>query len=119
MARCKRCHRVLISAEAVEAGYGAVCFHKMFGKPLPSAKAPKAPRAPSSKSRAKGAKAGTRRHRKCRLSRLLRPVGKEKLGFMKHTQYGKEPAAEAASPLMTTILYHPLSQKSIWRCPNE
>lgn len=61
MARCKRCHRVLITAEAVEAGYGAVCFRKMFGKPLPSAKEPRAPRAPSSKSRAKGAKASKRR----------------------------------------------------------
>lgn len=41
MARCKRCHRVLSTDAAKAAGYGAVCYRKMFGKPLPSGKEPR------------------------------------------------------------------------------
>ena len=33
-ARCKKCHRRLLNAEAIAAGYGPVCFRSLFGKPL-------------------------------------------------------------------------------------
>lgn len=41
MARCVRCHRVLKTEEAKKAGYGATCFKKLFGKPLPTEKSPR------------------------------------------------------------------------------
>lgn len=33
--RCGRCHRMLKSPQAIEAGYGAVCYRKTFGSGLP------------------------------------------------------------------------------------
>lgn len=33
--RCGRCHRTLKSPQAIEAGYGAVCYRKTFGGSLP------------------------------------------------------------------------------------
>lgn len=33
--RCGRCHRVLKNPQAIEAGYGAVCYRKTFGGSLP------------------------------------------------------------------------------------
>lgn len=33
-ARCRKCHRVLTTTAAVEAGYGPVCYAKEFGKSL-------------------------------------------------------------------------------------
>lgn len=32
--RCRRCHRILRTPEAVEAGYGRVCYLKMFNRKL-------------------------------------------------------------------------------------
>lgn len=29
--RCKRCHRVLKTPESIAAGFGSVCYKKMFG----------------------------------------------------------------------------------------
>lgn len=43
-ARCGRCHRVLKSPQAVEAGYGAVCYRKTFGGSLPGKGKPRAPK---------------------------------------------------------------------------
>lgn len=33
-ARCRKCHRILTTPAAVEAGYGPVCYAKEFGKSL-------------------------------------------------------------------------------------
>ena len=41
MTRCARCHRVITDPAAIEAGYGAKCYAKEFGKRL---QAPKGPR---------------------------------------------------------------------------
>ena len=38
MARCARCHRVITDPAAIEAGYGAKCFAREFGKKLQSAR---------------------------------------------------------------------------------
>ena len=35
-ARCKACRRRLTSQEAIAAGYGPVCYHRLFGKSLSS-----------------------------------------------------------------------------------
>lgn len=41
--RCGRCHRMLKSPQAIEAGYGAVCYRKTFGSGLPGkSRAPRA-----------------------------------------------------------------------------
>lgn len=32
--RCRRCHRKLKTPEAIEVGFGSVCYKKLFGKPL-------------------------------------------------------------------------------------
>ena len=32
MVRCARCHRVITDPAAIEAGYGAKCYAKEFGK---------------------------------------------------------------------------------------
>ncbi|WP_195985330.1 DUF6011 domain-containing protein [Clostridium sp. D33t1_170424_F3] len=42
--RCGRCHRVLKNPQAVEAGYGAVCYRKTFGNSLPGKRKPRAPK---------------------------------------------------------------------------
>lgn len=36
MVRCARCHRVITDPAAIEAGYGAKCYAKEFGKKLKS-----------------------------------------------------------------------------------
>ena len=36
MVRCARCHRVLTDPGAIEAGYGAKCYAREFGKKLKS-----------------------------------------------------------------------------------
>lgn len=33
--RCQRCHRILKTPEAIEAGYGRVCYLKMFHRKMP------------------------------------------------------------------------------------
>lgn len=42
--RCGRCHRTLKSPQAIEAGYGAVCYRKTFGGSLPGKGKPRAPK---------------------------------------------------------------------------
>lgn len=34
MVRCARCHRIITDPAAIEAGYGAKCYAKEFGKKL-------------------------------------------------------------------------------------
>lgn len=41
MVRCARCHRVIIDPAAIEAGYGAKCYAKEFGKKLKSPARPR------------------------------------------------------------------------------
>ena len=41
MVRCARCHRVITDPAAIEAGYGAKCYAKEFGKKLKSPARPR------------------------------------------------------------------------------
>lgn len=41
MTRCARCHRVITDPAAIEAGYGAKCYAKEFGKRLQSPPKPR------------------------------------------------------------------------------
>lgn len=49
--RCGRCHRTLKSPQAIEAGYGAVCYRKTFGGSLPGKGKPRAPKSDAGRNK--------------------------------------------------------------------
>lgn len=49
--RCGRCHRTLKNPQAIEAGYGAVCYRKTFGGSLPGKGKSRAPKSDAGRNR--------------------------------------------------------------------